>query len=54
MIYGMSHVVILAIIIASIAGWFNGGQKLKAVRRDPSLGVQNSNNIFTFLFLDKY
>jgi hypothetical protein len=50
----MPHVIIIALVIAILAGWFDGGKKIKAVEKNPSLGVPRSNNIFTFLFLDKY
>jgi hypothetical protein len=41
--------IILAIIIGVVKGW----NEDKIIEEHPELGVEPSNSLFTFLFLDK-
>jgi hypothetical protein len=49
----MNYVILFGFICAAIIGWIDGGKKMKQARIDPSIGIPPSNNLFTFLFLDR-
>jgi hypothetical protein len=42
------------VLFACVVGWVKAGKEMNAVKKDPSLGVPPSKNIFTFLFTDPY
>lgn len=41
-------------LFAMISGTLQGLNDMSKVRQNPSLGVKESKNLFTFLFTDKY
>lgn len=50
----MNHVLLFAFAAALTIGLLNGLAKIRAVRKNPSLGVKQSKNIFQFMFNDRY
>lgn len=50
----MNFILLTCIIFAIISGILQGLNDISRVRQNPSLGVKESKNLFTFLFTDKY
>lgn len=50
----MNHIILFCIVFAMISGILQGLNDMGQVRQNPSLGVKESKNLFTFLFTDKY
>ena len=50
----MNYILLACIIFAMISGILQGLNDMSKVRQNPSLGVKESKNLFTFLFTDKY
>jgi hypothetical protein len=48
----MNYIILVGIIISGICGIFQGLNDMQQVKRNPSLGVKPSKNIFTYLFID--
>lgn len=47
----MNHILLFFIGIAIINGIIKGLNDIEKVRHNPSLGVKESKNLFTYLFL---
>jgi hypothetical protein len=50
----MNPALLLVFGLAIVAGIISGIQEMNAVKRNPSLGVKKSKNLWTFLFEDSY
>lgn len=50
----MNEFILFCIIAALVCGWIRGGIIMNDAKKIPGLGVPKSNNLWTFLFLDKY
>jgi len=50
----MNYILLFCIILSMIGGVLRGLNDIIEVRHNPSLGVKESKNLFTFLFTDKY
>jgi len=50
----MNTVLLFALSCAVVIGFFNGLSKIDEVRKNPSLGVKPSKNLFCFFFNDRY
>lgn len=48
----MNIVIVLGAIIAVLCGFVDGNNKIKECRKN-NVGVKSSDNLFSFLFLDK-
>lgn len=50
----MNYILLFCIVLAMINGIAQGLNEMTQVRRDPSLGIKESKNLFSFLFTDQY
>ena len=50
----MNYVLSIFFIMSLIIGIINGLGQIASTRKNPQLGYKPSNNVFTFLFSDKY
>lgn len=50
----MNSTLLFFLILAILGGIVHGFSEINTVRKNPSLGVKPSKNLFTFLFTDKY
>lgn len=50
----MNYILLVCIVLAMINGIIQGLNDMHQVRTNPSIGVKESKNLFTFLFTDKY
>lgn len=50
----MNSTLLLFLVIAIIGGILHGFSEMDSVKKNPSLGIKPSKNLFTFLFTDKY
>lgn len=50
----MNYLLLVCLIFAMICGFLQGLGDMAKARKDPSFGVSESKNIFTFLFTDEY
>lgn len=50
----MNETFLFFLIAAICGGVLNGFSEISQVKHNPSLGVKPSNNIFSFIFTDKY
>jgi hypothetical protein len=48
----MNYILLFFIIVSIIGGIVGGLNQIQEVRRNPSLGIKQSKNIFTYLFID--
>lgn len=48
----MNYILLLCLILSMICGIVHGVSDMKKVRHNPSLGVKESKNLFTYLFLN--
>lgn len=50
----MNYILLFCIVVGIICGLLQGLNDMIEVRNNPSIGVKESKNLFTFLFADKY
>ena len=50
----MNYIILFCVVLAMLNGIIQGLGDISNVRKHPSTGMKESNNIFTFLFTDKY
>jgi hypothetical protein len=50
----MNYILLFCIIVSMIGGVLRGLNDMREVRNNPSLGVKESKNLFSFLFTDRY
>jgi hypothetical protein len=50
----MNYILLFCVIISMIGGVLRGLNDMREVRNNPSLGVKESKNLFSFLFTDRY
>lgn len=50
----MNYILLFCIVLSMICGVLRGLNDMREVRNNPSLGVKESKNLFSFLFTDKY
>lgn len=48
----MNYILLFCLISSMICGIINGISDMNKVRDNPSLGVKESKNLFTYLFLN--
>lgn len=48
----MNYILLFFFVLSCVGGFVRGVNDTIHVKNDPSKGVQESKNIFTFLFLD--